>query len=627
MRRWFLRAFLFSLLASSAVAVFLLVATMPPAASTRNSRTPRENSTATTHAIAAVELLAQMGCKRIIAWSDADVRFAVLVKSLSGRSDLALHSVRLGQLRQHRWRPGLAIIPTEHHLSVWSTAAILEHVQRCLANPMEPLRQQAQVFLVESYVAEAVHRLNLGGLLVPSSRVLQLFLRCLHYVPLSADHSTFVDHLADAQAAKRWSRNFRHRWSFEWGCDQVPHCITQVETKHRAAIFLRWMRHVLRDRLCGKPAVVINMDETFINNIKPWKKGVVIQGACGEHRHEGGIRRDPGMGRTTLLASVCSHAAVQRVFPQIRLPRGKPGKLPSEPIRLAYHLAGAPQEAVHGTGGWNTSRIMKHYLTSLRKAVRRGAQGHASVLVMDCCPSHLAADVLAHAQRLGVHIVIIPARLTWLMQPLDTHVFAHLKRKIRIDEYDWKACRSDRRLAPPARIELQSDAIREVLVDRDWSQTLDRAGLTHTTVPLRGKLAEAVAGQDLAPRAPSVEELAELLNMTVERAATLRRLLLPTLAAPRAGSDAASANGSAVPAAAVSADGESAARPRPVVILSLRRLPSRPAIGVAGRNLWLPAPSQRPQTRSMTAAAPAAAAASTHASSSVAAPPGRRPRR
>ena len=235
--------------------------------------------------------------------------------------------------------------------------------------------------------------------------------------------------------------------------------------------------------------------------------------------------------------------------------------------------------------------------------------------------------MLTHAQRLGVQIVIIPARLTWLMQPLDTHVFAQLKRKIRMAEYDWKACRSDRRLTPPARIDLHSHAIREVLVDSDWNQTLDRAGLTLTTVPLRGQLAQAVAGQDLAQRAPSVQDLADLFNMTVERATTLRRLLLPTLAAPTSRGDAAAANGSAVPAAAVGADGESAARPRPVMILSLRRLPSRPALAEAGRNMWLPAPSLRPHTRSMTAAATAAAVASTQASSSDAPPPGRRPRR
>ena len=66
------------------------VAAMESAASSKRSRTLQKNTRATNHAIAAVELLSQLGCQRIIAWSDADVRLAVLVKALSGRSDLAL---------------------------------------------------------------------------------------------------------------------------------------------------------------------------------------------------------------------------------------------------------------------------------------------------------------------------------------------------------------------------------------------------------------------------------------------------------------------------------------------------------------------------------------------------------
>jgi hypothetical protein len=565
-------------------------------------------------------VLAKVGYNRIIGWSDEDVHFAVVVKALSGRSDLALHSVRLRQLLQHRWRAGVAVVPTEHHLNEWSSTALQKpDLQRALSDRFDPVRQQAQRFLVESYVAESVHRLNLSGLMVPSSRVLQLFLRCLQYVPWSAGYTFFHTQLHDVRVAKRWSRKFRQRWNLQWGRDQVPHCVTQGEIKQRASIFLRWIRHVLSDRLCGKPAVVVNMDETFLNNIKPWKRGIVVRGAGGEHAHAGSVRKDPSLGRMALLASVCSHAAVQRLLPQIRMPRAKGGgKVPCEPIRTAYRAAGAPQIAVHGTSGWNTSTTMKFYLKSLMVAARRGAPGHAVMLVMDCCPSHLSVDVLAAAARLGMHVVIIPARLTWLMQPLDTHVFAQLKRKMRIAEYDWKACRTDRRMAEVDRIEMHGEAIREVLVDRDWSQTVARAGLTHTAAPLRGQLAKVVEGLDLAPRAPTEAELATLLNLSVPRAAKLRRLLLPTLAVPRAAGGSAAASSSAAPAAAPGTAVPDTSIPRPVQILSLRRLPSRPAVGEAGQNVWLPAVAQRPQTRSMTAAA--AVPASTPAAPKAAAP-------
>ena len=50
------------------------------------------------------------------------------------------------------------------------------------------------------------------------------------------------------------------------------------------------------------------------------------------------------------------------------------------------------------------------------------------MLVMDAASQHLAADVVAHAARRHIMILLLPARLTWLLQPLDTHVFAPPKR-------------------------------------------------------------------------------------------------------------------------------------------------------------------------------------------------------
>lgn len=598
---------------------------MSSAASSVDSRTRECDARAANRATAAIDVLDVLGCSRIIRWKAADVRFAVLVKVLSGRSDLALHSIRLKQLQQHRWRPGLALNPTEDHLREWCAAAASSpDVAMCLANVMAPLRQEVQLFLVESYVAEAVHRLNRSGLLVPSSRVLQLFLRCLHHVPLSAKSSQLVRSLARAQFAKRWSRRFRQRWGLEWGGDVVPHSVTQCEIRQRAGIFLRWLRHVLSERAGGKPVVVVNMDETFLSNIKPWKKGIVCRRASGAEGHAGNIRKDAPLSRTTLIASVCSHAALQRVLPQIRLPRGKPGKFPSAPTGRAYALAGAPQVALHGSSGWNTAMTMKCYVRLLSASLKRGAPGHVVVLVMDCCPSHLSADVLAAARRAGVHVVIIPARLTWLMQPLDTHVFALLKRIIRTAEYDWKAGRDERRMGEADRIELHGAAIRQVLVEGDWSRTMARAGLLQGAALLRQELANAVAGDDLRPRAPTVHELAALLNESEQRATSLMRLLLPSLPVPRTTSSGPSAAAGAAAAAGASAAGESRVSPRPVVILSLRRLPARPPLPAAGQNIWLPAPPRRVQTRSMTTAA--SAAASSHASPSAGGPPSKKPR-
>ena len=53
------------------------------------------------------------------------------------------------------------------------------------------------------------------------------------------------------------------------------------------------------------------------------------------------------------------------------------------------------------------------------------------VLVMDACRLHLHRSLAEACLREGVWLVIVPARLTWLLQPLDTHAFQPYKHFLR----------------------------------------------------------------------------------------------------------------------------------------------------------------------------------------------------
>ena len=58
---------------------------------------------------------------------------------------------------------------------------------------------------------------------------------------------------------------------------------------------------------------------------------------------------------------------------------------------------------------------------------------------MDVCPVHAAPAIAAVARRLKINVVLVPARLTWLLQLLDTHVFAQMKREKRRELWQAKA--------------------------------------------------------------------------------------------------------------------------------------------------------------------------------------------
>ena len=123
-----------------------------------------------------------VGTTRVIRVSPLNRRIAVLIKLVSGRSDLALAWVQLQQLRQWKWREGVALLFTAADLDGWcqelSTDLI---VLRCRTDPSAALCGTVREFLVESLLAEKVRNLSALGLVVPSGFVVDAFLRMLCY--------------------------------------------------------------------------------------------------------------------------------------------------------------------------------------------------------------------------------------------------------------------------------------------------------------------------------------------------------------------------------------------------------------------------------------------------------------
>ena len=71
------------------------------------------------------------------------------------------------------------------------------------------------------------------------------------------------------------------------------------------------------------------------------------------------------------------------------------------------------------------------WLARLVRTLRTRKPDTQLILILDAATIHLSGTFRRRALSLGVRLVFIPAGLTWLLQPLDTHVFAALKRDIR----------------------------------------------------------------------------------------------------------------------------------------------------------------------------------------------------
>ena len=192
--------------------------------------------------------------------------------------------------------------------------------------------------------------------------------------------------------------------------------------------------------------------------------------------------------------------------------------------RTAFQNVPAPLEWFRGSAGWVTAANFPAILTRIRRAVHLRRPRCTIVLVLDCAPQHLADNVVNHARRLRIVLLYVPARLTWLLQPLDTHVFASLKRRLHALQLEARCESVDGVLLGIHWLELLCRAVQEVLSGCDWAASFAANGISHGPPAMRGRVLEYLsASLPLPLQAPTH---AEILNLIGGRRPSLPEKLL-----------------------------------------------------------------------------------------------------
>ena len=85
-----------------------------------------------------------------------------------------------------------------------------------------------------------------------------------------------------------------------------------------------------------------------------------------------------------------------------------------------------------GKAKWMDQQIwMKDILTTLGNALGPLLAQYLPILLMDALKAHFATDVLRWAAKRHIWVCIVPASMTFLLQPLDTDVFSRYKAFLR----------------------------------------------------------------------------------------------------------------------------------------------------------------------------------------------------
>ena len=174
------------------------------------------------------------------------------------------------------------------------------------------------------------------------------------------------------------------------------------------------------------------------------------------------------------MALVCDHTEVQ--------PRLRHTIIGNEGTFLVKSLAslkGAAPPNVHllrQKSAWNNGSTMAAIIRRLGEDLRPFADAFQAVLLMDAIRLHTTKEVLDACRAAKVWPLLVPAKLTWLLQPLDTDAFGPYKRHLR------KAFQSARAVCAGGDLTMQEflpcvyGAVRHVLQGTSWAHTFEQNG-------------------------------------------------------------------------------------------------------------------------------------------------------
>ena len=97
------------------------------------------------------------------------------------------------------------------------------------------------------------------------------------------------------------------------------------------------------------------------------------------------------------------------------------------------------------------------------------------ILLFDAARLHLSKDVFKSCLTAGVWPLVVPARTTWLLQPLDVDAFQHYKAHLK-RTYQKARVDAGGDLAIDKFLECVYATIRRVLQGKLWAPTFDRVG-------------------------------------------------------------------------------------------------------------------------------------------------------
>lgn len=227
--------------------------------------------------------------------------------------------------------------------------------------------------------------------------------------------------------------------------------------------------------------VRINIDETSVKLVMNVSKGHVSERAYRLHIDGYPMGKNATLAAqrscATHMAAVCDNAEIQRLLPQVVLisnqqvseARYEEIRRDAPPLVKIWRCPKA----------WMNIDLMKKYLHLLGSCLRAYRPTHRFILYLDAHKVHINPATLRVASMEDLWICVVPSKMTWALQPCDTHLFASYKRLLG-EEFQRVSGETEHGTVS---WELVMQALWRVvealLTEKTWSHAFASVGLSH----------------------------------------------------------------------------------------------------------------------------------------------------
>ena len=268
-----------------------------------------------------------------------------------------------------------------------------------------------------------------------------------------------------------------------------------------------------------KPTLRINLDETACRLHYDQKRGLAVTRERGLTRGRKAeivqdVSRQKLRGCFTHVAMICDDASLQPRLPQIFIG--------NEHI-FAQRIVDAVQPDLpknillwRRKSAWVQHSTMVEVVRALAAALGGDLRERRVLLLLDACRVHMGVGFLRSCAARGILVHYVPAQLTWLLQPLDTHAFSKFKVVIGC-EYRREVMKSGH-CELSAMLRIVAYAVRKVFQGTHWSRAFDSNGFGHHQARVRQTILERLEWEPAVGVSSRLPSLAQFTSIFPRRA-------------------------------------------------------------------------------------------------------------